>query len=166
VGGDRAGATFIDLASLGYGAAPKLTTGRGGAAARLSDAELEAAIRHGVRPDGRSLRIMPSATYADLADDDLAALLGFVRQALLDELFYCTAAVLGRDTEEPTQSHSVGDCHRSAPYLVPPLEPGCRAVPTTRSSAAGDTMIFSPIFTGRARIRSTPIRRRNREAAA
>jgi mono/diheme cytochrome c family protein len=80
-GDDLGGKVFIDAAPFGYWAAPNLTTGRGGAAVRMSDAELEAAIRHGLRPDGRSLHIMPSATYADLADDDLAALLGFLRQA-------------------------------------------------------------------------------------
>lgn len=80
-GADLGGRTFIDSPLLGYWKAPNLTNGRGGAASRLSDAELEAAIRHGVRPDGRSLNIMPSEVYTALADDDVAALLAYLRHA-------------------------------------------------------------------------------------
>ena len=80
-GADLGGRTFIDSPLLGYWKAPNLTNGNGGAASRMSDAELEAAIRHGVRPDGRSLNIMPSEVYTALADDDVAALLGNLRHA-------------------------------------------------------------------------------------
>lgn len=37
-------------------------------------------LRHGVRPDGRPLRVMPSEDYARLTDADLAALIAHVRK--------------------------------------------------------------------------------------
>ncbi len=44
-----------------------------------SDSELERVIRHGVRRNGRSVFAMPSDMFAELADDDLARILGFLR---------------------------------------------------------------------------------------
>ncbi len=59
-------------------AATNLTTGRGGIA-DYTDADLERAIRHGVGRDGRPLVFMPSEAYATMTDEDLAALLGYLR---------------------------------------------------------------------------------------
>ena len=48
---------------------------------RYGAAELERAIRHGVRPDGTSVvRIMPSAMFAGLSDEDLGLILAYLRQ--------------------------------------------------------------------------------------
>jgi len=42
-------------------------------------AELEGAIRHGVRPDGGSTLAMPSSMFHGLSDDDLGKILAFLR---------------------------------------------------------------------------------------
>ena len=55
--------------------APNLTE----VAASYSDAELERAIRHGIRRDGTGLFVMPSAAFYHLADEDLRNLLAFLR---------------------------------------------------------------------------------------
>ena len=48
--------------------------------ARTVDAAaLEAAIRHGIGHDGRALWSMPSYNFRHLRDDDLAALIGYLR---------------------------------------------------------------------------------------
>lgn len=44
-----------------------------------SDADLERALRHGVRPDGRSLLSMPSEMLRSLSDDDVARLIAWLR---------------------------------------------------------------------------------------
>ena len=44
-----------------------------------SDAQLEHAIRQGIRPDGTSLQMMPSAMYQHLSNDDLSHIIGFLR---------------------------------------------------------------------------------------
>lgn len=62
-------------------AAPNLTRGQGGRAATLSDADFELAIRHGVRPNGRALLLMPSEAYIHLSDADVAAIVAYLRVA-------------------------------------------------------------------------------------
>ena len=53
--------------------------GLAGVARDHSDAELERVIRRGVRRDGRSVWAMPSPTYYHLVDEDLGALLAYLR---------------------------------------------------------------------------------------
>ena len=46
----------------------------------LSDADFDRIIRHGLRPDGKSVaEFMPSDSYQFMTDADLAAILGFIR---------------------------------------------------------------------------------------
>ena len=77
-GPDLGGQLFPSSLLFGRLAAANLTSGRGGIGTR-SDADLERAIRHGVRPDGRSLIFMPAELYALMSDEDLAALTGYLR---------------------------------------------------------------------------------------
>ena len=46
---------------------------------KLTDAELDAAIRQGLRPDGRSELAMPSQAYAGLTEGEAASLIAYVR---------------------------------------------------------------------------------------
>jgi mono/diheme cytochrome c family protein len=55
--------------------APNLTI----VAAKASDEQLARAIRQGIGADGRSLVIMPSATFARLDDSEVAALIAAIR---------------------------------------------------------------------------------------
>lgn len=55
--------------------APNLTE----IASRSTDQQLAAAIRQGIGHDGRGLFVMPSAMYARLADDEVAALIAHIR---------------------------------------------------------------------------------------
>jgi mono/diheme cytochrome c family protein len=68
------GGMFIDEPMLARVAAPNLTT----AVRAYSDAELEGIIRHGVRPDGRSVLAMPSDMFRLLDDADLGKILGYL----------------------------------------------------------------------------------------
>ncbi len=61
--------------------APNLTTGQGSATTGFTPADWERAIRHGVRKDGTSLLIMPSEAFAHLSDEDLGAIVAYLRQA-------------------------------------------------------------------------------------
>src|SRR5690606_27785838 len=56
-------------------AAPNITT----IAKQYSDAELERLIRRGVKRNGRSLWIMPSGMYSRMSDEDLGAVIAYVR---------------------------------------------------------------------------------------
>jgi cytochrome c553 len=76
--GDLGGKMMIDDPAFARLATANLTGGRGGIA-EYTDADLERAIRHGVGKDGRPLIFMPSDAYGALTDEDLAALLGYLR---------------------------------------------------------------------------------------
>jgi mono/diheme cytochrome c family protein len=56
---------------------PNLTPGAG--VSRYTEADWVRTIRHGVKPDGRPLFIMPSENYSRLTDDDVAALVAYMR---------------------------------------------------------------------------------------
>ena len=59
--------------------AANLTAGAGGVAGRYEVEDWDRAIRHGVKPDGRSVLVMPSAAFHSIADADVAALIAFLQ---------------------------------------------------------------------------------------
>lgn len=69
------GGMFIDEWFLAHLPAPDLTT----AVRDYSDAELAGIIRHGVRPNGRSVVGMPSEMFRPLTDADLGRILAYLR---------------------------------------------------------------------------------------
>ena len=74
--GPRAeGQTLVEHRLVGRLAAPNLTK----AVRKYSDTELEGIIRQGVRPDGKSVIEMPSGMFAALSDQDLGAIISFLR---------------------------------------------------------------------------------------
>lgn len=74
-GKELEGGLFNDDAVIGYIVTPDLTR----AFAEFSDAQLDALIRHGVKPDGTSTLIMPSASFHHLSDSDLNDITAFIR---------------------------------------------------------------------------------------
>jgi cytochrome c553 len=47
--------------------------------AALSDADIDRAIRQGLRPDGKSVLVMPSHGYASFSDEEVAAIIAYLR---------------------------------------------------------------------------------------
>lgn len=76
--GDLGGKMMIEDPAFARLATTNLTSGRGGIPG-YTDADFERAIRHGVGRDGRPLVFMPSEAYGPLTDEDLAAMLGYLR---------------------------------------------------------------------------------------
>ena len=58
---------------------PNLTAGEGGIGAINTDEDWARAIRHGVGHDGRGLILMPSATWYYLSDEDVGALIAYLK---------------------------------------------------------------------------------------
>lgn len=77
-GADGAGRVFIDDGHM-VAKGPQIAPGARSVTAGYGPADWERTIRHGVKPDGRPLLIMPSQDYNRLTDDDLAALVSHVR---------------------------------------------------------------------------------------
>lgn len=76
---DMGGKLAIDAGPVGQMWAPNLTSGAGGVGATLSDADFIRAIRHGVGREGRKLLFMPSAVWPDMADEDVTAIVAYLR---------------------------------------------------------------------------------------
>jgi mono/diheme cytochrome c family protein len=72
------GKAVIDAQPMGRIYAPNITPG--GLAASYNDQDWIRAIRHGVKPDGRSVLLMPSYEYYFLDDRDLGALIAYLKQ--------------------------------------------------------------------------------------
>ena len=78
-GADLGGSTLIDHPVMGVVAGSNLTSGKGGVLARYTDEQLVRAIRAGVAHDGRQLGVMPSYLYQELADEDVAGVVAYLR---------------------------------------------------------------------------------------
>lgn len=79
-GEDFGGQLYLDGGPLGMVYGPNLTRGRGGIGGSLSDGDWIRAIRHGVGRDGASLLVMPSEKLTYLTDEDLTALVSYLKQ--------------------------------------------------------------------------------------
>jgi len=75
------GGVVVDQPLLARVVAPNLTQ----VVAQYTDAELERVIRHGVRRNGRSTLGMPSSMFYHLSDQDLGAIIAFLRSAPVTE---------------------------------------------------------------------------------
>ncbi|MEZ4711547.1 MAG: cytochrome c [Caldilineaceae bacterium] len=78
-GANLEGSIVVDDPVLGRIVAPNLTTGAGGLGGKLSDAQMATVLRYGILTDGRSAKIMPSDDYQHLSNEDLGALIAYVR---------------------------------------------------------------------------------------
>ena len=75
-----AGGPFIDVPIVARLHTANLTRGAGGVAASyVSPRDWERAIRQGVAPDGRALLFMPAHEFYPMSDDDLGALIAYIR---------------------------------------------------------------------------------------
>lgn len=73
------GQVFIDDPALGRISALNITKGQGGLGNELSDADIARILRYGVKPDGTSVKVMPSDDYQHLSDEDLTAVISYIR---------------------------------------------------------------------------------------
>ncbi len=71
------GHVVIDAGPIGRIVAPNLTPG--GLGPKLTAVSIEHAVRHAVAHDGRPLVFMPAPDWAQMSDDDVAALAAYVK---------------------------------------------------------------------------------------
>ena len=79
-GADGAGHVVVDDGKGMLIRAPNITAGPGGATATYTPVDWVRTIRHGVKPNGQPVMIMPSEEYNRFTDADLAAVVAYVRQ--------------------------------------------------------------------------------------
>lgn len=78
-GPNLGGKQMVDDPVFATVAASNLTSGQGGVAAKYTDALFERAIRHGINADGRSIAIMPAAHYNRISDEDMRAIIAYLK---------------------------------------------------------------------------------------
>jgi mono/diheme cytochrome c family protein len=76
------GNIYLDDPAIGKVIASNLTSGQGGVASEYADQDWVHAIRHGVRPDKTPLLFMPSTEFYFLSDEDLGAVIAYIKSAL------------------------------------------------------------------------------------
>jgi mono/diheme cytochrome c family protein len=74
-GKNAEGEVMFDQPMIARLVAPNLTA----AVRKFSDAELAVIIRNGLRPDGRSVIVMPSEAFVGLSVDDLGRIIAFLK---------------------------------------------------------------------------------------
>ncbi len=70
---------WFNIGPIGSANTPNLTTGKGGLGSQLTDEDFVRVLRHGVKPDGTSVFIMPSHDFYYLSDKDLGDLIAYIR---------------------------------------------------------------------------------------
>jgi mono/diheme cytochrome c family protein len=78
-GAKGAGQTVVHDGGM-FVVAPNITGGANGVTAHYKVADWVRTVRHGVKPDGRPVMMMPSADYNRMTDEDMAALVAFLQQ--------------------------------------------------------------------------------------
>lgn len=78
-GADLAGGKVIEDGAMGRLYGSNLTPGKGSSVVGFTDEDWVRAIRHGVGKDGRGLFVMPSLEYAHFSDEDLGALVAYLK---------------------------------------------------------------------------------------
>ena len=76
-GAHLSGGNTVDAGPIGSFKAPNITPG--GVAASYSDGELARLIQHGIKKDGTSVTFMPVQDFSWLPDDDVRAIISYVR---------------------------------------------------------------------------------------
>ena len=78
-GADGGGRSFIDDGHGLHVAGPNISPGAGNVVSAYRANDWERTLRHGVKPDGRPLMIMPAEDYNRLTDDDIVAIVAYVK---------------------------------------------------------------------------------------
>lgn len=169
-GSDLSGNVLADVPPFTL-APPNITPGQGGVVADFSVEDWDRVIRHGVKPDGKSVIIMPSVAYNNFSDEDAAALISYLqsldpvdndvpKSALkpLGKIILATGAPLLEATPEPAGRPAVeyganvefGEymvtgmcvyCHGQNLEGGPGIEPGVPA-PSLLTASKWDTDVF------------------------
>ena len=78
-GENLAGTDFFNNPGLGIIHAKNLTRGKGGIGTSYTDVDFTRTLRHGVRPDGTSVFVMPSKDFYYLSDQDLGSIIAYLK---------------------------------------------------------------------------------------
>jgi mono/diheme cytochrome c family protein len=98
-GNEVEGGLFFDMPAIARLNSPNLTA----SVRKYSDAELVAIIKHGLRPNGRSVVVMPSEAFVLLKDEDLG------RIGLVSGKFNLVAKLIATTVPPPAATSEAGE---------------------------------------------------------
>jgi cytochrome c553 len=78
-GADLGGQVQLDRALIGRVASPNLTSGNGSAVRDYSAEDWFRAVRHGVRPDGTAIMLMPAGDFDGLSNEEVAMMVAWLQ---------------------------------------------------------------------------------------
>jgi mono/diheme cytochrome c family protein len=78
-GENLGGKVFIDDPAIGFFYGPNLTTGVQGIGTTYSNQDIDRAIRHAVKSNGKPVRFMPSMDWSHFSDADIAQIIAYIR---------------------------------------------------------------------------------------
>ena len=78
-GKDLGGGIVVDDPAIGRVVALNLTKGKNGLGSVLSDADFAHILRYGIKPDSKSVLVMPAQDFTHFSDSDLGAVIAYVK---------------------------------------------------------------------------------------
>ena len=150
-GENLAGRVFLDNPMIGRFVATNLTRGKGGIGATFSDSDWVRAVRHGVRPNGKPLMIMPSDEFFQLSDSDLAAAIAYAKSvpAVDNELPSSKISAAGRALVTLNRDIAILPVERIAHDTSPAAVPAAGLTPEYGAYlATGCTTCHGATFSG------------------
>ncbi len=150
-GDNLAGRVFLDDPMIGRFVATNLTRGKGGVGATFSDSDWVRAVRHGVRPNGKALMIMPSDEFFQLSDGDLAAAIAYAKSvpAVDNELPASRISAAGRAIVTLNRDVAILPAERIAHDASPAAAPAPGVTPEYGAYlATGCTTCHGATFSG------------------
>lgn len=127
--------------------ASNLTSGRGGVGQAYTDADWDRAIRNGVKPDGKSVIIMPSTVFHNMSDADASALIAYLKNLPpidndlpATEVRALGAVIAGTGGFGPDDFMKPGPARASAPAAGPTADYGAYLASITCIGCHSDTL--------------------------
>ena len=140
------GRVFLDIPPF-RAVASNLTPGGGGVGRTYTDADWDRAIRHGVKPDGRWVLVMPSTLFHNLSDDDAADLIAYLKslppvdnELPATELYALGRIVAGTGGLDPDEFVATGPARTTAPPPGPTAAYGAYLTSITCIGCHGDDL--------------------------
>ncbi len=125
-GDNLGGETMINDPIMAVVSSANLTSGKGGAASEFSDEDWVRALRYGVSPEGKGLIIMPAIVTTNYSDEDLAAVVAYLRSVqpvdneLPENKFGPLGRILAATGQLPPFSAELISTRTTWPQSVPP----------------------------------------------
>jgi mono/diheme cytochrome c family protein len=139
-GANGAGREFMNDGKGMRLAGPNLTPGEGNVVARYTPEDWVRTVRHGVKPDAKPVFIMPSEDYNRLTDDDLGALVAYVK-ALPPKSGGAAVLELPLPVKVLYAFDAIKDAAQKIDHTLPPARPIAEGVTTAHGAYVANMCI-------------------------